>query len=207
MPRGGSAAVAPAEVFTVVVGLAIAAAWIALGAVAVAVMRRRGHDTFAWAVLFLFLGPLAVPLAISADRHPPAEPARPLPPRGLDLLVFHDGTPDAQAALDTALTLVGGQMTSMTLAAVVDLEASSTVRGRDTQRQAQERLDAAARQVAAMTDAPVATVVLFGEPATALQHFAVENGYELIVAGCVAASRRTGRARTSVPVLIGPGAP
>lgn len=190
-------------------GLAIAAGWVATGAVAVALMRRRGHDTFSWALLFLFLGPIAVPLAISSDRHRPTEPPRPLPPGGLDVLVSHDGTPDAQAALETALTLLGQQMTSMTLAAVVDLEAPSTVRGRDTQREAQVRLDTLARELATVTSAPVATVILFGEPATALQHFAVENGYELIVAGSVTAmshvgSRRAGRTHPSVPVLIGP---
>lgn len=190
-------------------GLAIAAGWLAIGAVAVVLLRRRGHDAFAWGLVFLFLGPIAVPLAISADRHRPEEPPRPLPPGGLDVLVSHDGTPDAQAALDAALHLLGTQMTSMTLAAVVDLEAPSTVRGRDTQREAQERLDALARDVAATTSAPVATVVLFGEPATALQHYAIENGYEVIVAGCVAArsvARKASRTHRSVPVLIGPGA-
>lgn len=45
--------------------LAIAVAWVVTGAIAVAVMVRRGHDTFAWTVLFLFLGPLAfVPVPI-----------------------------------------------------------------------------------------------------------------------------------------------
>jgi hypothetical protein len=195
-----------------VLGLAIAAGWLAIGAVAVAIMHRRGHDTFAWALVFMFLGPIAVPLAISSDRHRPAEPPRPLPPGGLDVLVFHDGTPDAQAALDTALTFLGQQMTSMTVAAVVDLEAPSTVRGRDTQREAQARLDVLARELETVTSAPVATIILFGEPATALQHFAHDNGYELIVAGSLAArshlgTRRTGRPRTSVPVLIGPASP
>lgn len=190
-------------------GLTIAAGWVATGAVAVALMRRRGHDTFSWALLFLFLGPIAVPLAISSDRHHPAEPPRPLPPGGLDVLVSHDGTPDAHAALETALNLLSRQMTSITLAAVVDLEVPSTVRGGDTQREAQERLDSLARELATVTSAPVATVVLFGEPATALQHFALENGYELIVAGSVAARwhvgrRRAGRTHQSVPVLIGP---
>lgn len=189
-------------------GLVLAAGWVATGAVAVALMRRRGHDTFSWALLFLVLGPIAIPLAISSDRHRPAEPPRPLPPGGLDVLVSHDGTPDAQAALQTALALLSQQMTSMTLAAVVDLEAPSTVRGRDTQREAQARLDTLARELATVTSAPVATVILFGEPATALQHFALENGYELIVAGNVAArsqvgSRRAGRTH-KVPVLIGP---
>lgn len=191
------------------VALGIAAGWVAIGVVAVLLMRRRGHDTFAWAVLFMFLGPIAVPLAVSSDRHHPTEPPRPLPPGGLDLLVAHDGTPDAHAALDSALALFGNHMTSVTLAAVVDLEAPSTVRGRDTQREAQERLDALTGDVAARTSAPVGTVILYGEPATALQHFAIDNDYELIVAGSVGArshvgGRRIGRTRKSVPVLIGP---
>lgn len=193
------------------VGLAIAAGWMAMGAVAVALMRRRGHDTFSWAVLFMCLGPMALPLAVSSDRHRPTEPPRPLPPGGLDLLVSHDGTADAQAALTSALALFGGRMTSVTLAAVVDLEAPTTVRGRDTERGAQERLDSLAREVGAATSAPVATVILYGEAAAALQHFAVENGYELIVAGNVAARsharRRSSRVRMSVPVLIGPASP
>lgn len=190
--------------------LGILAGWLAVGVVAVAIMRRRGHDTFAWAVPFLFLGPLAIPVAISADRHRPVEPPRPLPPGGLDLLVAHDGTEDARAALDAALTFLDTRMTSITLATVVDIEASSTVRGRDTQREAQERLDALARDVAGRTAAPVGTVILFGEPAYALQHYALENAYELIVTGSQTAVRpntrvRRGRgAESSVPVLIGP---
>lgn len=82
-------------------------------------------------------------------------------------------------------------------------------RSTPTQREAQERLDTLARELAKVTSAPVATVVLFGEPATALRHFALGNGYELIVAGSVAARwhvsrRRAGRTHQSVPVLIGP---
>ena len=191
------------------VGLAIAAGWVATGAVAVALMRRRGHDAFSWALLFLVLGPIAVPLAISSDRHRPAEPPRPLPPGGLDVLVFHDGTPDVRAALEAALTLLG---------AADDLDDAGrgrrprgSVHGARAGHAAggHERLDALARDVATVISAPLATVVLFGEPATALQHFALENGYEVIVAGRVAArshvgSRHSGRGHKSVPVLIGP---
>lgn len=188
--------------------LAVATAWFAVGAVAVAIMRKRGHDTFSWALLFVILGPLAVPLAISSDRHRPAEPQRPLPPGDLDALVSHDGTSDARAALEAALALLDGRLTSVTLAAVVDVEAASTVRGRETQREAQERLDALACEVAPLTRARVATVILFGEPAVALQHYASENGYEVIVAGCGEArtlgQRRLRGVKHSVPVLIGP---
>lgn len=195
---------------------AIAAGWVAMGAVGVAVMRHRGHDTYAWAVLFLLLGPLAIPVAISSDRHRPVEPPRPLPPGGLDVLVAHDGSADATAALGAVLSLLGDRMTSLTLAAVVDLEAPTTVRGQETQREAQERLEGVAREVQVTTTAPVGTIILFGDPAHALQHFAVDQGYELIVAGSRTAGRshlgshRVARAmasRRSVPVLIGPTTP
>jgi nucleotide-binding universal stress UspA family protein len=196
--------------------LMILVAWLAIGAISVAVMHRRGHDTFAWAVPFLFLGPLALPVAISSDRHRPVEPARPLPLGGLDVLAFCDGSEDAAAALDAALTVLGDRATSLTLAAVVDFEAATTVRGRETQREAQDRLDDAARQLEARTTSPVATVVLFGEPKHALQHYASTNGYELIVTGShtfgrswlgSAAVTRVAGTDHSVPVLIGPERP
>ncbi len=43
--------------------LLFAAGWVAIGVVAAMVMRRRGHDPFGWVILFVILGPLAVPLA------------------------------------------------------------------------------------------------------------------------------------------------
>lgn len=196
--------------------LAIAAGWLAIGLVAVAVMRHRGHDTFAWAVLFLFLGPLALPLAASSDRHPPPQPSAPIHEGRLDVLAAHNGSAEAAAALRAALDLLGTQVTSVTLAAVVDLEAPSTVRGRDTQRETQARLDALARDIAVVTTAPVDTVILFGEPTLALQHFAAEHGYELIVAAsCCAGGSHLGRRRATkklattspVPVLIAPASP
>ena len=79
---------------------AVIAAWFALGVVAVVVMRRRGHDTFAWAFLFLILGPLALALVVSAERHPVAEPEYPFHGGHFDVLVAHDGSVDASAALD-----------------------------------------------------------------------------------------------------------
>lgn len=195
--------------------LVIASGWLAVGLVAVAVMRRRGHDTFAWALLFMFLGPLALPLAVSSDRHPPSQPGGPLRDGRFDVLVAHDGSAEAAAALRAALDLFGSQVTSLTLAAVVDLEAASTVRGRDTQLETQAGLDAFAGDVANVITAPVDTVILFGEPAHALVDFAASHDYELIVATAGSAGRaRRGRGRavnglpttSPVPVLIA-GAP
>lgn len=194
--------------------LLIAAGWFATGVAAVAILRHRGHDTFAWSVIFVFLGPLAIPLAVSADRHRPSEPDRSTGSGRLDVLVAHDGSEEAAAALDAALSLLGPQMTCVTLAAVVDIEAATTVRGRDCQRQAQARLEALAPEVAKATGAPVDTVVLFGEPTHAIQHFAATHGYKLIVGSSRVAGRphhlvgrrvpRNAAGQSSVPILIGP---
>ena len=193
--------------------LVIAAGWLAIGAVAVAVMHRRGHDTFAWAVLFLVLGPLAVPLAVSSHRHRPPDPDAPTHPGRFDVLVVDDGSPEAAAAMESALDLLGAQMTSLTVAAVVDLEAVSTVRGRETQRETLARLDARVGDIAGAIKAPVDTVILFGEPSHTLQRFAADHGYELIVVGCRSAGgshlagRGTARklaAHAPVPVFVGP---
>ena len=74
---------------------------------AVAITHRRDHDTFAWVWLFLFWGPLTLPLAISADRHRPPEPDAPSHEGTLDVLVVHDGSPGADNALDAVLTHLG----------------------------------------------------------------------------------------------------
>jgi nucleotide-binding universal stress UspA family protein len=196
-----------------VLALAIVAAWAAFGALAVVFMRRRGHDAFAWAIVFFVLGPLALPMALSASRNPPVATESPVHPGELDVLAAHDGSPAASAALDAALELLGPQMTSLTLATVVDIEAATTVQGRENESEAEERLDAVAGQLAALPCGPVDTVVLYGDPARALVQFAAEHGYELIVVGgsgpggrivrrgSVARRLATG---TNVPLLVGP---
>ncbi|HEX2064570.1 MAG TPA: universal stress protein [Acidimicrobiales bacterium] len=195
--------------------VAIAAAWIALGAVAVIVMRLRGHDPFGWAILFLVLGPLALPLAVSAERHPPPEVDASLHEGDFDVLVAHDGSQTASVALDSALGLLGRHMTSLTLAAVVDVETVTTAGGRITMRDTHERLQTVADQVGTLLNASVETVVLHGDPVQALSQFAEQHGYELIVVGGSGPGprrvRRGSVARrlakgTPVPVLVGPTA-
>jgi hypothetical protein len=48
--------------------LALAVIWVGVGLLLALVMGRRGHDPFAWWLLGTLLGPLALPLAISAER-------------------------------------------------------------------------------------------------------------------------------------------
>ena len=176
------------------------AGWLVLGAVGVAVMHHRGHDVFSWAVLFVVLGPLALPIAVSSQRHMPPQPVWDQHDGAVDLLVAHDGSCDIPAGLGNALDLLGSRVTSVTLATVVDAEAATTVRGRDTQREAERCLGLALDSVRRRTDAPVDSVVLFGEPNHVLARFAAEHGYELIVGGAQLAKCAT------VPVLVRPAA-
>lgn len=170
------------------------AAWLTLGALAVTLLHHRGHDVFSWALLFVFLGPLAIPLAVSADHHLPRQPEWPDHQGDVDLLVAYDER-DA-SGLRSALALLGDRATSVTLASVVDAEAADTVRGRDTVEAAQARLHDAARLVAEWVDVRVDTVVLFGKPGRVLAEFALERGYELVI-GSDAVAKHSG-----VPVLV-----
>jgi hypothetical protein len=106
----------------------LAAAWVGAGLLVALVMGRHGHDPFAWWLLGTVLGPLVVPLVISAERHR-AERARLVragePGRGpVDVLVGIDGSPEAAAALATVLDLLGPRLGRLALATVTDLDAS-----------------------------------------------------------------------------------
>ena len=189
------------------------AIWIAVGAVSVALMHRRGHDMFSWSLLFFVLGPLAIPLALTAGRDIPPEPPGSDHDGRLDVLVAHDDSVEASAALDAAVTMFGPQMTSLTLATVVPVEARTTVQGRDVIDKAQARLDRAAQQIASAVDAPVDTIVLHGPPAEVLEQFARDHNYEIIVVGSrprrashvgARAVAKKLAAGLSVPVLVGP---
>lgn len=193
--------------------LVIAASWLTLGLVAVAVMRHRGHDTFAWAIVFVFLGPLAIPLAVSSDRHPTPQPIAASRDCSLELLGAHDGSAEAAAALDAAFKLLGPRITSRTLAAVVDLRSQfNSARARHPARDT-DTARRLVRDMALLTNAPVDTIILFGEAQHALQNFAAEHGIELIATSARSAgpSHFTGRraawwliGESPVPVLVGP---
>ena len=62
--------------------LTLAIVWLLVGSLIAFFMARRGHASFTWWVVGVVLGPLAVPIAIAADRRPPGpgrviEPGRP----------------------------------------------------------------------------------------------------------------------------------
>jgi nucleotide-binding universal stress UspA family protein len=187
--------------------------WLFVGAMAALIMRRRGHDAFVWMVMFVVLGPLALPLAISAERHPTVGPDTPVRPAAFDVVVAFDGSARAHAALATAAGLFGDSMTSLTLVTVLDAEAQTSQRGIADEASAREELSAASRSLDGLLQVPVDSVVLYGAPAHAIADFARTHGYELIIAGT--RGRGASRAvlgsvaeqlakRTLVPVLLCP---
>lgn len=159
----------------------IVVTWVITGVVLAIVMGRRGHNGFGWLVTGILLGPFGIVLAVDAGRH--TERLEPLPVRDaapvtagtgpVDVLVGADGSPESEAAIDSALALLGDRLGRLTLATVVpygDIRAP--------ERRATEAL----RRLTARV--PAADLeILHGHPSAALRHHAVEGGYQLIVVG------------------------
>lgn len=191
--------------------LLVLTCWLAFGALATVVMRRRGHDSFTWAVLFLFLGPLAFAVASGrATNSPVPQPTARL--GALDILIADDGSPNAREAVDVVLSTLSGLPSSFTIATVIDLDAAGTIRGAQAEVEAREHQDATRARIQARTSAPVDVLLLRGPAAATLEDFAATYGYELIVVG----SRGRGASRalvgsvaehlvahSRVPVLVG----
>jgi nucleotide-binding universal stress UspA family protein len=202
--------------------LVLGVAWLVIGVTTAVVMGRRGHDPFAWLLLGIMLGPLALPPALAADRHPGLLGPRRLlagaPGRGrVGLLVGIDGSPQAAAALDAALCVLGLRLGRLTLAAVTDLDSSvahdqeEARLGRELQHQADR---ATARLRATGVKASPELLLLRGRPAEALLEHAVAGGYGLLAVGTRGAGltrRLLGSvaeslaAGTAVPVLLASG--
>ena len=165
--------------------------WVVIGVAAAIVMGRRGHAPYSWALIGAVLGPLVVPLMISAarredtssaaaSRHPDVsrtDPAR----DGLDLLVGIDGSDQSMGALTRAIDLFGPFDARVTIATVLDYDAGLPNAPRGEQERAREILASAARLAAGMLDREPDTVVLTGRPDEALVRHAQEGDYDLIV--------------------------
>ena len=196
-----------------------------IGFVLTIVMGRLGHSPFAWGLLGLLLGPIALLLALVEVRNERRWWTRLVasgdPGSGpVDVLVGIDGSPESAAATTTALELLDGRVGRLTLVAVTDLDDSYA--GREERVRLQGELERQAEAVRAWLrklDGPAQakqTVVpelqlMAGRPATTLDTIAAEDGYDLLVVG----ARGTGMssvllgsvatslaARASVPVLI-----
>lgn len=191
----------------------LAITWLVIGFTIAYIMRRRGHDFWVWLTLGAVLGPFAVPLAVERARYHLIEytsNARPIPDGPLDLLVGLDGSAESDAALDTAMRLLSGRVSSVTLVKVLDLDSGGEYTGSDAQSEAEALLKSAADRV---VSTPVSTRVLFGRPDRAMLEYAVEEGIEMIVVGARGhgASKAlfgsvTGQlvGESTVPVFVGP---
>jgi nucleotide-binding universal stress UspA family protein len=205
---------------------ALAVLWVGVGLLLALVMGRNGHDPFAWWLLGTLLGPLALPLAISAQRRRRGRAwlvRSGRPGRGpVDVLVGLDGSAEATAALAAVLELLGPRLGRLTLATVVDLDASvehdrALARARaELERQArlvQLRLSTGEHGPDDGRRVP-RLVLLAGHPAEALPRLAAEGGYDLLVVGSRAAglskvllgsTATTLAAHAKVPVLVAGG--
>jgi nucleotide-binding universal stress UspA family protein len=190
----------------VLVGI-IAATWVAIGAALSVLMGRRGHEPYSWFLLGMFLGPIALPLAVYSDRGPRRELHVLAPPRTgtgpVDVLVGFDGSPEARAAVDAAASLLGSRVGRLTLVRVVPIYCSP-----ETTHLANQSLRDEARRLLPME---VGLETIEGRPAAALTEAAVAGGYEVLAVGtrgaglstAVLGSTATELARRSkLPVLL-----
>ncbi len=162
----------------------IASVWVAIGVVTAVVMARRGFSAWTWLVVGVVLGPLVVPIAITAARERRPVLFRRLTegvsgPGGTDVLGGIDGSDCAREAVRVALSIVGS-VGRCTLAAVLDRDITSSLAEREERRRMQGALEEAS---ASLIGRRPDTVLLEGRPSDALARFAVEGGYELLVVG------------------------
>jgi nucleotide-binding universal stress UspA family protein len=171
-----------------------------IGLVLAIVMGRLGHSAFAWGLLGLLLGPIALLLALVEVRNERPWWTRLVAsgdPGGgpVDVLVGIDGSPESAAATTAALELLGGRVGRLTLVAVADLDDSYA--GREERARLQGELKRQAEAVRAWLqerDGPVPAKqmvvpelkLMAGRPASILDTIAGEDGYDLLVVGAEA---------------------
>lgn len=168
----------------------LAAAWMIEALLLGYAMGRGGHDAYRWTSLAIFLGPLAVAVAIRERLRTPSREPRLLRagspgPGPVDVLVGIDGSSEAIAALDRAASLLMATAGRVTLVRVVPIDATPQL-----ERLAEAELASAA---AARPDLNPATMVLHGDPVDQLRDHAGRLGYEVLVVGTRGEGRRVPR--------------
>jgi len=199
--------------------------FLCIGFVLAVVMGRLGHSAFAWGLLGLVLGPIALLLALLSVRSGRPSWSRLLasgyPGSGpVDVLIGIDGSRASAAAATAALDLLGDRMGRLALVAVTAIDDSVAGREEQVRLQAELERQAQALQIAqrgraqsgrAEQTVMPALVMRSGQPAAVLDQMAVEDGYGLVVVGARGAGLTTVllgsvatrlAARASVPVLV-----
>jgi nucleotide-binding universal stress UspA family protein len=199
--------------------------FVCIGFVLAIVMGRLGHSPFAWGLLGLLLGPIALLLALVEVRSERPWWTRLVasgdPGSGpVDVLVGIDGSPESAAATTAALELLGDRVGRLTLVAVTEVDDSTA--GREERARLREELERQAEAVrawlqerdgAAQAKLKVTPELqlMSGPPARTLDTIAAEDGYGLLVVGARGAGMSSVllgsvatklAARARVPVLI-----
>ena len=196
-----------------------------IGFVLAIVMGRLGHSPFAWGLLGLLLGPIALLLALVEVRNERPWWTRLVasgdPGSGpVDVLVGIDGSPESAAATTAALELLGDRVGRLTLVAVTEVDDSTA--GHQERARLREELERQSEAVRAWlqerdgSGQATQTVIpelqlMSGPPARTLDTIAAEDGYGLLVVGARGAGMSSVllgsvatklAARASVPVLV-----
>ena len=174
--------------------LVVVVGWLAVGALVGVVDARHGGWKYSWVVDALF-GPFAIPVVIQRRHQAPPEPtvvASSRARRGpVDLLIGFDGSESSMSAASAALDLFGPMVRRVTLATVLDVDAAR-LHTADVlnplpwpeEEAARAQLEAAATSLRQRSGVGPGSVLLAGEPADALEQYAIAEGYEVIVIGC-----------------------
>ena len=160
--------------------LALRGVWFVSAAAVAVPMGRLGHDRQLWALIGLFLGPLAVPVSVMAvrraDRRPPRVLAKGRPGDGdRDVLVYVD----ASRTTSGASAPVGRNVRRVVLAAIVGRDEIDRSARAAELRRAGEALRGALEDCA-RGGIEADAVVLEGRPARALLRYARSERLEVV---------------------------
>jgi nucleotide-binding universal stress UspA family protein len=163
--------------------LIVIVVWIVIGVVAAIIMGRRGHAPTTWLFAGAILGPLVVPVMLASMRSQVAAvpsiaavPATHDTGTGIDVLVGFDGSEESRGAMVTALALFGPHLGRLTIATVLDFDATPKSRAA-----AEAGLADVALLAAGILDRRPETAVLSGRPDDALIRYARELAFGLVV--------------------------
>jgi len=206
--------------------VAVVVAWLAVGAAVGVVDARRGHWRHSW-VVSAILGPFAVALAWERRHLAPPSPTvltKGRARRGpVDLLLGFDGSPSSMEAAVLAIGLFGPRARKVMLATVLDVDTAAPHADSELypvpwpeEQAARDHLDTAVSSLEADFGIEAGSVILAGAPADALERYAVEEGYEVLVIGCrgkglskvlLGSCASTLARAAKVPVMLIPEAP
>jgi nucleotide-binding universal stress UspA family protein len=193
-----------------VIGLAV---WLTVAITLAVLMGRRGHSPFEWFLIGAVLGPIALPIAWGRIKDEPTAPDRevvdvsPGPGAGpVDVLVGIDGSVESEAALRTAVEILGPRIGRLTLVGVTGFDYGNP----QVKSDSEHALETLRGMAASASVAHLGITILSGRPADALPEYALRDGYQLLVVGrrgrgaskAILGSTAAQLASAPIPVLV-----